>query len=178
MHSLLLGCQSSSFLLLPPPPPLYNDTHERELMNVEGNKHSLSSIRFFVLSSLLASSSFFSHPFQIQTPMAETQTSGRHHHKHNAHHVHRPPPCKGKLITVLSIDGGGVRGIIPGTIINFLETKLQVGNQSMVALGMNQSSVVNDELFCECRNSTDRTPGWQITSTWLQGRAQEDCSRP
>ncbi|XP_065034174.1 patatin-like protein 2 [Musa acuminata AAA Group] len=57
--------------------------------------------------------------------MAETQTSGRHHHRHNAHHLHRPPPCKGKLITVLSIDGGGVRGIIPGTIINFLETKLQ-----------------------------------------------------
>ncbi|RZR87624.1 hypothetical protein BHM03_00015077, partial [Ensete ventricosum] len=58
-------------------------------------------------------------------PMAETQPGGRHHHRHNAHHLHRPPPCKGKLITVLSIDGGGVRGIIPGTIINFLETKLQ-----------------------------------------------------
>ncbi|KAJ8478341.1 hypothetical protein OPV22_022068 [Ensete ventricosum] len=57
--------------------------------------------------------------------MAETQPGGRHHHRHNAHHLHRPPPCKGKLITVLSIDGGGVRGIIPGTIINFLETKLQ-----------------------------------------------------
>jgi patatin-like phospholipase/acyl hydrolase len=27
---------------------------------------------------------------------------------------------------VLSIDGGGVRGIIPGTILAFLEEKLQV----------------------------------------------------
>ncbi|XP_059295222.1 patatin-like protein 2 [Lycium ferocissimum] len=31
----------------------------------------------------------------------------------------------GERITVLSIDGGGVRGIIPGTILSFLESKLQ-----------------------------------------------------
>ncbi|KAK8931160.1 hypothetical protein KSP39_PZI016993 [Platanthera zijinensis] len=31
----------------------------------------------------------------------------------------------GSLVTVLSIDGGGVRGIIPGTILAFLESKLQ-----------------------------------------------------
>ncbi|KAF8394708.1 hypothetical protein HHK36_020925 [Tetracentron sinense] len=30
-----------------------------------------------------------------------------------------------KLITILSIDGGGVRGIIPGTILAFLESELQ-----------------------------------------------------
>ncbi|XP_020255280.1 patatin-like protein 2 [Asparagus officinalis] len=36
-----------------------------------------------------------------------------------------PPPSSGKLITVLGIDGGGVRGIIPGTILAFLESKLQ-----------------------------------------------------
>ncbi|OAY73961.1 Patatin-like protein 2, partial [Ananas comosus] len=35
------------------------------------------------------------------------------------------PPCKGELITVLSIDGGGVRGIIPGVILEFLESRLQ-----------------------------------------------------
>ena len=33
---------------------------------------------------------------------------------------------KGKRITILSIDGGGIRGIIPGTILAFLESKLQV----------------------------------------------------
>ena len=33
---------------------------------------------------------------------------------------------KGKKVTVLSIDGGGIRGIIPGTILAFLESKLQV----------------------------------------------------
>ncbi|KAG8047451.1 hypothetical protein GUJ93_ZPchr0008g12348 [Zizania palustris] len=34
-------------------------------------------------------------------------------------------PSFGNLVTVLSIDGGGVRGIIPGTILAFLEEKLQ-----------------------------------------------------
>lgn len=32
----------------------------------------------------------------------------------------------GKKITVLSIDGGGIRGIIPGIILASLESKLQV----------------------------------------------------
>jgi patatin-like phospholipase/acyl hydrolase len=36
-----------------------------------------------------------------------------------------PRPAYGSIVTVLSIDGGGVRGIIPGTILAFLEEKLQ-----------------------------------------------------
>ncbi|CAL0322443.1 unnamed protein product [Lupinus luteus] len=35
------------------------------------------------------------------------------------------PPTYGNLVTILSIDGGGIRGIIPATIIEFLESKLQ-----------------------------------------------------
>ncbi|KAJ1397412.1 Patatin-like phospholipase domain [Sesbania bispinosa] len=35
------------------------------------------------------------------------------------------PPTYGNLITILSIDGGGIRGIIPATILSFLETQLQ-----------------------------------------------------
>ncbi|KAI0495270.1 hypothetical protein KFK09_025420 [Dendrobium nobile] len=35
------------------------------------------------------------------------------------------PRSQGSLVTVLSIDGGGVRGIIPGIILAFLESKLQ-----------------------------------------------------
>ncbi|KAI3504825.1 hypothetical protein L1887_26556 [Cichorium endivia] len=35
------------------------------------------------------------------------------------------PPTTGKLITILSIDGGGIRGIIPATILAFLESRLQ-----------------------------------------------------
>ncbi|KAL1558912.1 patatin-like protein 2 [Salvia divinorum] len=36
-----------------------------------------------------------------------------------------PDPKKGSLVTILSIDGGGIRGIIPATILQFLESKLQ-----------------------------------------------------
>ncbi|KAK4599503.1 hypothetical protein RGQ29_009526 [Quercus rubra] len=35
------------------------------------------------------------------------------------------PPTHGNFITVLSIDGGGIRGIIPGIILGFLESELQ-----------------------------------------------------
>ncbi|PRQ27634.1 putative galactolipase [Rosa chinensis] len=34
-------------------------------------------------------------------------------------------PTYGNLVTVLSIDGGGIRGIIPGTLLSFLESELQ-----------------------------------------------------
>jgi patatin-like phospholipase/acyl hydrolase len=33
---------------------------------------------------------------------------------------------KSKIVTVLSIDGGGIRGLIPATLLSFLESKLQV----------------------------------------------------
>ncbi|CAI9786413.1 unnamed protein product [Fraxinus pennsylvanica] len=36
------------------------------------------------------------------------------------------PPTYGNLITILSIDGGGIRGIIPATILEYLESQLQV----------------------------------------------------
>ncbi|XP_073129523.1 patatin-like protein 2 [Henckelia pumila] len=35
------------------------------------------------------------------------------------------PPTFGKLVTILSIDGGGIRGIIPATALEFLESELQ-----------------------------------------------------
>ncbi|KAF3773106.1 Patatin-like protein 2 [Nymphaea thermarum] len=45
------------------------------------------------------------------------------------------PPAYGKLITIVSIDGGGVRGIIPGAILSFLESELQklVGENARIA---------------------------------------------
>ncbi|XP_016163135.1 patatin-like protein 2 [Arachis ipaensis] len=39
--------------------------------------------------------------------------------------VELQPPTYGNLITILSIDGGGIRGIIPATILEFLESHLQ-----------------------------------------------------
>ncbi|KAL8536966.1 hypothetical protein ACS0TY_012235 [Phlomoides rotata] len=35
------------------------------------------------------------------------------------------PSANGRLITILSIDGGGIRGIIPAKILEFLESELQ-----------------------------------------------------
>ncbi|GAB2291388.1 Proteolipid protein 2 [Dionaea muscipula] len=35
------------------------------------------------------------------------------------------PPTYGNLITVLSIDGGGIKGIVPGILLGYLESELQ-----------------------------------------------------
>ena len=37
-----------------------------------------------------------------------------------------PGFAKAKMVTVLTIDGGGIRGIIPSVLLGFLESKLQV----------------------------------------------------
>ncbi|KAF8654392.1 hypothetical protein HU200_061574 [Digitaria exilis] len=47
----------------------------------------------------------------------------------SAEGAHHTNPEKIKLVTVLSIDGGGVRGIIPAVILAFLEEKLQVSDK-------------------------------------------------
>ena len=41
------------------------------------------------------------------------------------HILCRQPPTYGNLITILSIDGGGIRGIIPAVALAFLESELQ-----------------------------------------------------
>lgn len=38
------------------------------------------------------------------------------------------PPTYGNFITILGIDGGGIRGLIPGVILANLESQLQVTN--------------------------------------------------
>uniref|UniRef100_A0A0A9CDW3 PNPLA domain-containing protein n=1 Tax=Arundo donax TaxID=35708 RepID=A0A0A9CDW3_ARUDO len=38
-----------------------------------------------------------------------------------------PPPSEGgECVTILAIDGGGIRCLIPGTILEFLESELLV----------------------------------------------------
>lgn len=41
------------------------------------------------------------------------------------------PPTYGEIIPILSIDGGGIRGIIPGVILAYLESQLQVYTTSL-----------------------------------------------
>ncbi|BAT96836.1 hypothetical protein LR48_Vigan11g164700 [Vigna angularis] len=39
-----------------------------------------------------------------------------------------PPPNNGNIITVLSIDGGGIRGILPATVLDYLDKALKARN--------------------------------------------------
>ncbi|TVU03055.1 hypothetical protein EJB05_51383, partial [Eragrostis curvula] len=39
--------------------------------------------------------------------------------------MRHPPGHQGRVLTILSIDGGGIRGLIPGTILCYLEEQLQ-----------------------------------------------------
>lgn len=54
------------------------------------------------------------------------------------------PPAQGNLITILSIDGGGVRGIIPGIILAFLESELQVTEKELNVF------LVHTNIYCTC----------------------------
>jgi hypothetical protein len=55
--------------------------------------------------------------------------------------VPQPPPSQGRLVTVLSIDGGGIRGLIPATIISCLEAKLQVRTDLGLCFFMSSSLI-------------------------------------
>jgi patatin-like phospholipase/acyl hydrolase len=47
---------------------------------------------------------------------------------------------RGKRLTILSIDGGGVRGLIPATILADLEGKLQV-NKTLQNQNQNKTKI-------------------------------------
>ena len=95
------------------------------------------------------SPSYHSSCFSLPTDPPPASVPMIHHLKHHYHWTksHNPPnaqslgrkhgpPLKyeevepsgdeGKRITILSIDGGGVRGVIPSTILEQLEAFLQV----------------------------------------------------
>lgn len=53
------------------------------------------------------------------------------------------PPTYGNCVTILSIDGGGIRGIIPGVILGFLESELQVCFLWMYELVLNFVNIIS-----------------------------------
>ena len=57
----------------------------------------------------------------------------------------------GNQITILSIDGGGIRGIIPGTILAFLESELQVENKTRTFSSYNNACQI-DMKYHACIN--------------------------
>ena len=57
------------------------------------------------------------------------------------------PPSWGKLVTILSLDGGGVRGIIAGVILAYLEKQLQVIKPFLKKKKLQVISYVHDILY-------------------------------
>lgn len=55
----------------------------------------------------------------------------------------KPKGRVGKRVTILSLDGGGVRGLIPATILAELEAKLQVGAMSITGKRLIELMVEN-----------------------------------
>ncbi|XP_038975347.1 patatin-like protein 2 isoform X1 [Phoenix dactylifera] len=86
------------------------------------------------------------------------------------------PPSKGSLVTVLSIDGGGVRGIIPGTILAFLESKLQdldgedarIADYFDVVAGTSTGGLVTAMLTAPNKNNRPLFAADDITKFYLE----------
>ncbi|XP_050206791.1 patatin-like protein 2 [Mercurialis annua] len=76
------------------------------------------------------------------------------------------PSTYGEKITVLSIDGGGIRGIIPATILSFLESKLQeldgedarIADYFDVIAGTSTGGLIAAMLTAPDDNQTKRRP--------------------
>ncbi|XP_048331985.1 patatin-like protein 2 [Ziziphus jujuba] len=85
-------------------------------------------------------------------------------------------PTYGNLITILSIDGGGVRGIIPGTILAFLESELQKldGEEARIAdyfdviAGTSTGGLVTAMLTAPDENNRPLFAAKDINSFYLQ----------
>lgn len=65
------------------------------------------------------------------------------------------PPNKGNLITILSIDGGGIKGIIPGVILAYLESQLQVTLVVLKAIHVYMYFKLQNLFFCTINRFLD-----------------------
>lgn len=87
----------------------------------------------------------------------------------------RPSGHAGKRITILSIDGGGVRGVIPSTILEFLETELQKLDGPNVALadyfdviaGTSTGGLLTSMLTAPDANNRPKFSAKQATQTYI-----------
>ncbi|CAI9786482.1 unnamed protein product [Fraxinus pennsylvanica] len=118
-------------------PSSASDSHGLELDN---HGTTLRARACTVPASKLHPLLLTSHSFQpvlgapvpiLPVPPADSKLVSKHRHfyinmKKASSSVQIQPPTYGDLITILSIDGGGIRGIIPATILEYLEYQLQV----------------------------------------------------
>lgn len=85
-------------------------------------------------------------------------------------------PTYGNLITVLSIDGGGIRGLIPSTILSFLESELQkldgedarIADYFDVIAGTSTGGLVTAMLTAPDENKRPSFTAKEITEFYLQ----------
>lgn len=90
-----------------------------------------------------------------------------------------PPPSSGNMVTILSIDGGGVRGLIPTTILEFLEAKLQELDGQDVRLadyfdiiaGTSTGGLITAMLACPNKNNRPLFAAKDITKFYLEQSA-------
>ncbi|XP_039127718.1 patatin-like protein 2 [Dioscorea cayenensis subsp. rotundata] len=86
------------------------------------------------------------------------------------------PVSQDKIVTVLSIDGGGVRGLIPGTILAFLESKLQeldgedarIADYFDVIAGTSTGGLVTAMLTAPDKNNRPLFPAKEINEFYLE----------
>ncbi|XP_074569858.1 patatin-like protein 2 [Curcuma longa] len=92
--------------------------------------------------------------------------SDHNNNNNNDNSSNNPSPFPGNLVTVLSIDGGGVRGLIPATILAFLESKLQeldgadarIADYFDVIAGTSTGGLITAMLAAPSKDGGDRRP--------------------
>ncbi|KAG8384416.1 hypothetical protein BUALT_Bualt04G0115700 [Buddleja alternifolia] len=87
---------------------------------------------------------------------------------------------KGRIVTILSLDGGGIRGIIPGRILANLESKLQeldgpnarIADYFDVIAGTSTGGLITAMLTAPGKDNRPLFPANNITSFYLQHSPQ------
>ncbi|XP_062102060.1 patatin-like protein 3 [Humulus lupulus] len=90
--------------------------------------------------------------------------------------VIRQPPKHGNMITILSVDGGGIRGIIPAVLIEYLESELQEldGKDARIAdyfdmiSGTSTGGLITAMLTAPNKNNRPLYAGNEIVPFYLQ----------
>ncbi|XP_050291658.1 patatin-like protein 2 isoform X2 [Quercus robur] len=85
-------------------------------------------------------------------------------------------PAIPKMVTVLSIDGGGIRGIIPGILLGFLESKLQeldgpnarIANYFDIVAGTSTGGLVTAMLTAPDKENRPMYAAKDITNFYLE----------
>ncbi|XP_010256337.1 PREDICTED: patatin-like protein 2 isoform X2 [Nelumbo nucifera] len=92
------------------------------------------------------------------------------------HRAPLKPPKDGDLITVLSIDGGGIRGIIPAVILKFLEERLQevdgkdarIADYFDVIAGTSTGGLISAMLTAPDKEKRPKLPAKEIKDFYLK----------